>query len=219
MQVTKMKIIYFCFFLFTLSVKQDYAQYPVSQQIIGRDSLPLQQPIVMNGGSFPPLNVMHKPVFMFENNQMSQEEALKLGTLQKLDSDLSSLISGQQAAYPQLNFQQSSYAQNYQQPNYPTIEQQPRFLQNKPEINKLSEPSQNKQEFSKQADNFVRTMPVGPVLREEPLNFHSAENVECQKKEGMLKIRDADQKNKEVQVTYTILTSDRLTYFINPVFI
>lgn len=38
----------------------------------------------------------------------------------------------------------------------------------------------------------------------------------CVRKEGMLKIRENDVKDKEVSVTYSILTKDRLSYFVNP---
>ena len=40
--------------------------------------------------------------------------------------------------------------------------------------------------------------------------------VECIRKEGMLKVRDGDQNEKDVSVTFAILTKDRLSYFINP---
>ena len=40
--------------------------------------------------------------------------------------------------------------------------------------------------------------------------------IECIHKEGMLKIRDKDQNDKDVSVTFAILTKDRLSYFINP---
>lgn len=40
--------------------------------------------------------------------------------------------------------------------------------------------------------------------------------VQCVRKEGMLKIRDRDQKEKDVSVTFAILTKERLSYFINP---
>ena len=33
----------------------------------------------------------------------------------------------------------------------------------------------------------------------------------------MLKIRDVDQKDKDVVVTYSVLTKDRLSYFVNAV--
>ena len=37
----------------------------------------------------------------------------------------------------------------------------------------------------------------------------------CIRREGMLKIRDVDQKDKDVVVTYAVLTKDRLSYFVN----
>lgn len=40
--------------------------------------------------------------------------------------------------------------------------------------------------------------------------------VQCVRKEGMLKIRYKDQKEKDVSVTFAILTKERLSYFINP---
>jgi hypothetical protein len=38
---------------------------------------------------------------------------------------------------------------------------------------------------------------------------------ECIRREGMLKIRDVDQRDKDVVVTYAVLTKDRLSYFVN----
>ena len=37
----------------------------------------------------------------------------------------------------------------------------------------------------------------------------------CIRREGMLKIRDSDQKDKDVVVTYAVLTKERLSYFVN----
>lgn len=37
----------------------------------------------------------------------------------------------------------------------------------------------------------------------------------CVRREGMLKIRDIDQKDKDVAVTYAILSKDRMSYFVN----
>lgn len=38
----------------------------------------------------------------------------------------------------------------------------------------------------------------------------------CLKKEGIVKVREFDQKSKEVPLTLAILSKDRLTYFIDP---
>jgi hypothetical protein len=40
-------------------------------------------------------------------------------------------------------------------------------------------------------------------------------NPACLRREGMLKIRDIDQRDKDVVVTYAILTKGRLSYFVN----
>ena len=49
-----------------------------------------------------------------------------------------------------------------------------------------------------------------------PLNFISnKESPLCIRREGMLKIRDVDQKDKDVVVTYAVLTKERLSYFVN----
>jgi len=49
------------------------------------------------------------------------------------------------------------------------------------------------------------------------VNFTSADSQSplCIRREGMLKIRDVDQKDKDVVVTYAVLTKDRLSYFVN----
>jgi hypothetical protein len=57
-------------------------------------------------------------------------------------------------------------------------------------------------------------------LKQQSLDFtgQNQNNPLCIRREGMLKIRDVDQKDKDVVVTYAVLTKDRLSYFVNAVY-
>lgn len=70
--------------------------------------------------------------------------------------------------------------------------------------------------------SFSQQMPKISNLanfKEEKLDFvglqDNSNSPACIRREGMLKIRDIDQKDKDVALTYAILTKDRLSYFVN----
>lgn len=65
---------------------------------------------------------------------------------------------------------------------------------------------------------FPRIASLEPRFLDNKMNFLEKESSTplCIRREGMLKIRDADQKDKDVVVTYAVLTKDRLSYFVNP---
>lgn len=56
-------------------------------------------------------------------------------------------------------------------------------------------------------------------VKDPPLDFIGANKKQrdpiCIRREGMLKIRDVDQKDRDVVVTYSVLTKERLSYFVN----
>lgn len=65
-------------------------------------------------------------------------------------------------------------------------------------------------------DNFPSISPFESKILNRKLDFTSSENSPlCLRREGMLKIRDIDQKDKDVVVTFAVLTRDRLSYFVN----
>merc|ERR1712032_1582502 len=59
-----------------------------------KDIIPVQQPVMLAGGSLPPLNVYHNPVWMSGNPEESQQP-------QSLNSNP---ISNQNQNYDRLNF-------------------------------------------------------------------------------------------------------------------
>lgn len=68
------------------------------------------------------------------------------------------------------------------------------------------------------SNSFPKLASLEPNFLETKLNFVDNEDTNtpiCIRREGMLKIRDADQKDKNVVVTYAVLTKTRLSYFVN----
>lgn len=178
--------------------------------------LPMQQPVLLTGGSLPPLNVFHNPVWMNSNkaeegynpNDPAQMQAIqRLSQLNReLDDELSKLkpmmgngIVNNSGGYGANN-------QNYQNnQNYPTAPSYPKFLQLNNDNNDI-QPS------------FPRINGFDSRFKETAIDFTNTANINsplCIRREGMLKIRDVDQKDKDVVVTYAVLTKDRLSYFVN----
>ena len=72
------------------------------------------------------------------------------------------------------------------------------------------------QQNNPRVDNFPRINGLEKEPRfTENLDFTQQSTPTCIRREGMLKIRDVDQKDKDVVVTYAVLTKDRLSYFVN----
>jgi hypothetical protein len=122
----------------------------------------------------------------FNNNMNDPATIQRLNDLNKqLDEELSKLR-------PNLG---------YYQPNYYF----PKFLQ---------VPQQAKQaEYPESKINGFDSKVFAPPL--EFTTGNTKESPLCIRREGMLKIRDVDQKDKDVVVTYAVLTKDRLSYFVN----
>lgn len=67
-------------------------------------------------------------------------------------------------------------------------------------------------------NQFPDIQPLETKLLDSNIEFIGKETKDvplCVRREGFLKVRDADQKEKDVVVTYAILTRDRLSYFVN----
>lgn len=75
-------------------------------------------------------------------------------------------------------------------------------------------------ENSNSNSNFPRINGYDSRFKEASLDFvgRNQNSPSCIRREGMLKIRDVDQKDKDVVVTYAVLTKDRISYFVNAVF-
>lgn len=210
----------------------------------------IQQPILLQGGALPPLNVLHNPIWMnaskgddtfsnfsnFNPNDPSQLQALqRLNMLNKeLDEELHKLKpnSGNASAlnmnfntennfpkFTQLENQIQSnnllsnfntYGSNYPQGLYNSNA----FLNN----NNLNLKNLSQQRQGQANNMFPRINGLENSLNKSSgLDFTSPNTNAplCIRREGMLKIRDVDQKDKDVVVTYAVLTKDRLSYFVN----
>ena len=173
---------------------------------IGNEVLPVQQPILLQGGSLPPLNVFHNPVWM---NSARTEETFNANfndpndpaTIQRLNDLNKQLDDELSKIRPNNAYSQQVY-------NFP------KFLQVPKETNK----------------NIIKSIPLNyspfpeskingfdsKSLNSNPIDFiNTKESPLCIRREGMLKIRDVDQKDKDVVVTYAVLTKERLSYFVN----
>lgn len=101
-------------------------------------------------------------------------------------------------------------------------------------INQISTPNYQYPSFMQQ--NTINSTPLAQVNADQSafpkmngldykfksLDFigsSTKNNPLCIRREGMLKIRDVDQKDKDVVVTFAVLTKDRLSYFVNAVFL
>lgn len=177
------------------------SQIPMTTATIGNEILPVQQPILLQGGSLPPLNVFHNPVWMntaraedtFNANINDPATLQRLNDLNKqLDEELSRLRPNTVGySQPMYNFPKFLQVPRESNPNTQPVNSTP-FPESK--INGFDSKSTNSNPI-----DFVNT-------KESPL---------CIRREGMLKIRDVDQKDKDVVVTYAVLTKDRLSYFVN----
>jgi hypothetical protein len=102
---------------------------------------------------------------------------------------------------------------------------QPKFLQmdNQTPVNNVMSNMPSMPSMSTQPNIAVTPFPMlngmdkNTVFKNDPLHMLNEQqsNPSCVRREGMLKIRDIDQRDKDVVVTYAILTKDRLSYFVN----
>lgn len=178
------------------------------------------QPIVANGIELPPVNVFHNPIWLNSNkSEESNEEAniQKLNEMNaKLDFELNKFKSF--ILETQLKGNNGNFNNNHNF-NSDNINSFPKFSQIKSESKLRSE---NANEIglgynSKDNDSFPKISSLEKKFLNSDLNFTSEKEPSpiCIRREGMLKIRDSDQKEKDVVVTYAILTKDRLSYFVN----
>ncbi len=99
--------------------------------------------------------------------------------------------------------------------------------QNLPDFSQQNMPQPQMQQFQIQQPQMqqpqmqqqfppINGLEKEPRFKENLPDFTKQNNMPtCIRREGMLKIRDVDQKDKEVVVTYAVLTKDRLSYFVN----
>ncbi len=174
--------------------------------MIGNEVLPMQQPIFLEGGSLQPLNVYHKPVWMNSKDGIESNNS---------NNNLNSNNNSNN------NNNNSNNAQNAQLAAIQRLNQINSELDQ--ELNKIKPIlSQNIiLSSSNNGDNnsFSRINGFDSRFKEQHINFiendKNDNNPLCIRREGMLKIRDVDQKDKDVVVTYAVLTKERLSYFVN----
>ena len=226
-----MKII--CFIVLIFSFKFSLMnKLPIGiHTTIMKQNVPAQ-PIVANGVELPPVNVFHNPIWLNSNKSEDSNEEVNIQKLNemnaKLDFELNkfkSFILESQMKGSNLNrnnFNNDSNSnnnnqnQNYNQEN---INSFPKFSQIRSESKLNSENHNNLGLGYNFNDNndFPKISSLEKKFLNSDLNFTSEKESTpiCIRREGMLKIRDSDQKEKDVVVTYAILTKDRLSYFVN----
>lgn len=186
---------------------------------IGNEVLPVQQPILLQGGILPPLNVFHNPVWMTNQQEgmmdpraMNNPQANQMQNLQRLNQLNRQLDDELYKLKPILNqnIVVGSGNQGNPQGNMVNQQSQYKFTQ----VNR-----ENNQNQMQNGDNvnFPKISGFDSRFKETNLDFLGTNNAApiCIRREGMLKIRDIDQKDKDVVVTYAVLTKDRLSYFVN----
>jgi hypothetical protein len=184
-------------------------QIEVQTANIGNEVLPVQQPILLQGGALPPLNVFHNPIWM--TGQGRDDNGMYRGAPNQLSNGIPS--SEQMKNLERLN-------QLNKQLDDELYKLKPVLSQN---ISIGGNSMMNQERFLQLNNNYEPSFPKlngidNSRFRESNFDFIGNSNNSsptCIRREGMLKIRDVDQKDKEVVVTYTVLTKDRLTYFVN----
>lgn len=200
---------------------------------IGTKVLPVQQPILINGGELAPVNVFHEPLWMSssksEDSNVNTQSVMKLSELNaQLDMELEKFKRGLVQGNNQVN-QNSNNVQN-NRTGFPSFIQtksesniQNNILDNQLNNQSINQPVMQQNQISGNSNfkenNNLRGSDfpkIASLNKESNFNFISNKNSPlCIRREGMLKIRDADQKDKDVVVTYAVLTKDRLSYFVN----
>lgn len=218
---------------------------------IGSEISQMQQPILIDGGNLPPINVFHNPLWMDSNKSEDSDQTMSINKLNSLNAQLDSELNKykQMISSGKFNNENSSNGggfnnnnknnsnngmQNLRKINN-TIDY-PKFLQSNSEStlnleNKTNSNNSNNMsntnnlryndfysQNSSQIQEFPRIASLENKFLETKLNFLDNKDNNtplCIRREGLLKIRDSDQKDKDVVVTYAVLTKDRLSYFVN----
>jgi hypothetical protein len=196
--------------------------------------LPMQQPILLSGGQLPPLNVYHSPVWVNSNKAvdgLNPNDPSQLQTLQRLNQLNKELDQELNKIKPILSQNIVISSQNF--PKFQQVEQQqPNFMKNNNnnivstyDINRMNIANNMNQNqdmeipsYNQPEQQFPKINGYDSRFKEASFDFTGATKSSsplCIRREGMLKIRDVDQKDKDVVVTYAVLTKDRLSYFVN----
>ncbi len=179
-----------------------------------------------------------------ETSSMSQEMTIKnlIELNKKLDSQLKQIKLDQQMNNSDDMQPPIEYNPNINQNISSNINQSKSFLRrgsstsNSPSDNDVSFLEKNSKSVSSNGSNDImqRQHILSNSNQSKNVNLQKAklsgietslentdftkkiENTACVKKEGLLKVRDYDVKDKDVAVTYAYLNKERLSYFINP---
>lgn len=203
---------------------------------MNKELLPVQQPIVINGGDLPPLNVFHNPVWMNSSKAEEQSQNAAISKLAQMNAQLDAELQkyrkmvgngGGNESFLANKFKQSdSQSQIDQQVNKPVSSSLDKLnsYQNNQQLNQLIRSDNQSQSIPKlndyrnnQYNDFPKISSIEEKFQNTKLDFINKESAAplCIRREGLLKIRDADLREKEVNVTYAVLTKDRLSYFVN----
>jgi len=194
--------------------------------------MPVQNPILLNGGDLPPLNVFHNPIWVNQQQQQQQIDPMsKLQNLnyinkqldeelKKVNMDQKMVMGGDQNSPINGNFMLPQGMQYQAMPSPAMYQTQaiPRGYMLDQRFKQTRIPSQYQyQPVNREVDAFPRINALENRFKETKLDFTGDKKSSplCIRREGMLKIRDVDQKDKDVVVTYAVLTKDRISYFVN----
>lgn len=207
---------------------------------MNKELLPVQQPIIINGGDLPPLNVFHNPVWMKSSKVEEESQNAAINKLAQMNAQLDAELQRYRRIVG--NGGGNQVNQSFLGPKFTQINSETQINQqqvaNKAESNssdnsnefqsnnqeKRLEQGQSMQKFNDynrgmkaQYKEFPQIASIEEKFQSSKLEFINKESAAplCIRREGLLKIRDADLKEKEVNVTYAVLTKERLSYFVN----
>ena len=187
---------------------------------LNSDIMPVQQPILLQGGALPPLNVFHNPVWMSSSkaeDSFNQNDPAQMQSLQRLNELNKELDEELHKLKPNMinSINRTNNYSNYNNQNSNSNGEYPKFMQM--ENTYAERKLQNAERQSQNTNELTRINGFNSYSRREGLDFTNptASSPLCIRREGMLKVRDVDQKDKDVVVTYAVLTTDRLSYFVN----
>jgi hypothetical protein len=151
------------------------------------------------------MNIYHNPIWL-ENGKPSNQLPVNYENLSLLNKQLDEELNRINPKFLQVD--NSSAVQPLNTMNN----------LNMSSMNQIANPNPINMHNTVQSFPNLANFENNTAFNQSPLNLVNTppqENPACVRREGMLKIRDIDQRDKDVVVTFAILTKDRLSYFVN----
>jgi len=160
---------------------------------LNSDIMPVQQPILLQGGALPPLNVFHNPVWMSSSkseDSFNQNDPAQMQSLQRLNELNKELDEELHKLKPNMmnNINRTNNYNNNNNQNSNSNGEYPKFMQMDNAYAERQPQNMNE---------LTRINGFNSYSRREGLDFTNptASSPLCIRREGMLKIRDMDQKD------------------------